>query len=141
MKGRELKFRAWDNKAKEWLMGYELPNLGGFSLFGECMLMEEWSKILSRFMMSPNKDREFSDLIVEQFSGIMSHRDQEIYEGDVISWNVKTDEVKDKRLSAVVEFVDGCFMAAGRPLMMLFNFNVISDITVDTNIHESPELV
>mgnify|MGYP001584566705 CR=1 FL=1 len=32
MKNREIKFRAWDNKKKEWLFGYELPNLGGFSL-------------------------------------------------------------------------------------------------------------
>ena len=30
-----LKFRAYDKKAKKWLLGYEYPNLGGFSLFGE----------------------------------------------------------------------------------------------------------
>ncbi len=32
---RQIKFRAWDNKDKKWLLGYEYPNLGGFSMFGE----------------------------------------------------------------------------------------------------------
>ena len=52
----DLKFRAYDNKAKEWLLGYEYPNLGGFSMFGECMLMGEWSAIVNRFILQ-QRDR------------------------------------------------------------------------------------
>ena len=55
---REFKFRAWDNKTKEWLLGYELPNLGGFSMFGEAMLFGEWSAIVNRFVLR-EEDRKF----------------------------------------------------------------------------------
>jgi hypothetical protein len=47
---RECKFRAWCAKHKRWLCGYEMPHLGGFSLFGEVMVLGEWSHILDRFI-------------------------------------------------------------------------------------------
>ena len=31
---RQFKFRAYDKVNKKWLLGYEYPNLGGFSLVG-----------------------------------------------------------------------------------------------------------
>jgi len=76
-----IKFRAWDDYAKEWLLGYDKPNLGGFSMFGECILMGEWSEIVNRFILQ-QKDRKPVDLIVEQFTGVLDHLDREIYEGD-----------------------------------------------------------
>lgn len=39
---REIRYRAWDSVNKEWLFGYNSPNLGGFSMFGEVVLMGEW---------------------------------------------------------------------------------------------------
>lgn len=139
MNSRELKFRIWDKKNKKFFE----PTFEAHKGKVEDLTITPSGELIKRTMKicSEHESMFKNQYIIEQYSTIKSHHDQEIYEGDVISWNVKTDEVRDKRLSAIVEFVDGCFMAAGRPLIMLFSFNVISDITVDTNIHESPELV
>ncbi len=64
---REIKFRAWDNCDKKWLLGYELPNLGGFSMTGEVMLFEQWSEIVNRFILQ-QRDRKEADLILMQFT-------------------------------------------------------------------------
>jgi hypothetical protein len=53
---RECKFRAWCAKHKRWLCGYEMPHLGGFSLFGEVMMLGEWSHILDRFIFQRDGD-------------------------------------------------------------------------------------
>ncbi len=97
---RHFKFRAWDDKAKAWLCGYEYKNLGGFSLFGEVMLMGEWSGILSRFIVS-QADRSWKDLIVTQATGVVDTQDEDIYEGDI----VRTDDGKLWEVSRDV----GCF--------------------------------
>ena len=34
---RDIKFRAWDSKKKEWLHSYK--KMGGFSLFGETIVI------------------------------------------------------------------------------------------------------
>ena len=44
---REIKFRAWDKRNKEWLLGYEYSSLGGFSLTGECVLFGEFGDLFN----------------------------------------------------------------------------------------------
>jgi uncharacterized phage protein (TIGR01671 family) len=139
---RIFKFRAWDNKEKKWLLGYDYPNLGGFSMFGECMLFEEWSSILNRFHLQ-REDRSPSDLKLMQFSGILDKNQKPIYEGDIVN--------DGDNGNGIVVFQSGCFfMNYGADVTMEFLGLKLDEfkrlqakriVEVVGNIYDNPQLI
>ena len=130
---RQIKFRAYDKKEKKWLLGYDVGNLGGFSLFGECMLMDEWSAILNEYLFDRN-GHTAEDLVVMQFTGLLDKNGKEIYEGDIVK--AQFDSEPNGEVKWYQEYccfgIDG-FMQITE--LQAKNFEVIG------NIYESPELL
>ena len=129
---RQIKFRVWDKAEKKWLFGYEYPNLGGFSLFGEVTLMGELSTISLDKMA---KD----EYAVMQHTGLKDKNGKEIYEGDILKliyYGGGTDHLEVRYNENNARF-------------LLFNkddpdgwgWDYRGDVEVIGNIHENSDLL
>jgi len=115
------KFRAWDNKENCWYKN-EL-SFYGFAIFGECTML-----------YTPPVDY-LQHLVITQYTGLKDCNGKEIYEGDVIKYNVSLDgKIKDK---GVVKYLTNKAMFGLSPN----GLHELSGVEIIGNIYENSELL
>lgn len=121
---REIKFRGYNRKNKQWLYGFYLQNRGAhFVCPDEFATGKEWD------------DYEVEPETVGQYTGLTDENGREIYEGDIV-------KVSYSGSVFVVTFDIGCFLADGIADKYLTDLNDFSDdCEVIGNIHDNPELI
>ena len=128
---RNPKFRLYDNLNKKWLLGYEFPNLGGFSMIGETMMFGEYSKVISSFRLE-----DLQHLILEQYTEIKDKNLKEIYEGDIVRilGGEEHQGMREYDITGIVKFSHGSFCVVKDEVH--YDFGSFDSLEVIGNIHE-----
>ena len=122
---REIKFRAWDKKAKQYTNNVNVNFMCG-------AVNSESNKVI------------FQRYCFEQFTGLKDRNEKEIYEGDVVNVVNEDDELlKCIDVISRVYFCDGMFVIDENEFQIPLyeTFNREYGCQVIGNIHENPELL
>lgn len=134
---REIKFRGYNAKNKQWLYGFYLQNRGGhFICPDEFANGKSW------------EDYEVAPDTIGQFTGLYDKNEREIYEGDIVKWTnycyeSGTSHTADREIISGVKFDCGEFTLSNEPchgLRNVFDVGVWESIVIG-NIHDNPGLL
>jgi len=117
---REIKFRAWDNKAKEWLEPEHFAVMGDGEVFSYGSFDDTGG------LMNPK------ETTLVQYTGLKDKNGKEIYEGDIVQWldiDYAHNELIEYKADMCAFTLDGSFI------------NTKKELTIIGNIYENPELL
>lgn len=130
---REIKYRAWHKQEKRM---YEVIELtwdrnypGKISSMGLVPLDKNGLHCITR----PLTHVACENYVLAQFTGVRTYEDTEIYEGDIIEFQLYEP---GKRYRREVAFIEGCFMAD-----MATRLSTAMYVKVISNTWENPELL
>ena len=126
MEKRVLKFRAWDNREKEWVSV-------GFHIFGETTLFD---MIGLYCLENKGKDEDslerLNEIEVTQFTGLHDKSGKEIYEGDILEHEYESEYGPILHTDKVIYHGGAFYPICEKPET---EFKVIG------NIYQNPELL
>jgi len=123
---RQIKFRAWDKKTKEYFHISELWNSGTNP---ECFNFDGWTDNFG-------DEGRLKDIVIEQFTGLTDVNGKDIYDGDIVRCK---NEYQGTDYTGKVMFFNGgfCVWTGG------FRNYVWEDMIPEIigNVHENPKLL
>jgi len=136
---REIKFRFWDDKCKKMLLNngdcFTQTNKDIY-INGDGNIYIEFQDIRSiKYIISAQ------DFIPMQFTGLHDCEGKEIYEGDILQYTFRPDDIL-----FIVKFTQGAFEAVDREdINKNYENSLLSDenehCKIIGNIYENPELL
>ena len=128
---REYKFRCWDTENKEMLKVQELDFEDTF-----------YGGRLSIRTDKYNDYFDMEDMVLMQYTGLKDKNAKEIYEGDIVSFNLKSDNEGQLNITGYIEYQT---TFSGYRIMSLkgsfaLDYN-IKDIEVIGNIYDNKSLL
>ena len=126
---REIKFRAWDKKLKEWT-NYSISNI-------DDTLIDYFNKETGFW----ESDRGGEPFVLCQYTGLKNFNGKEIYEGDIVravgfsKW-IGIAKFSDKNQAFVFERVDKNYRGN-----IVFMSQFDQGFKILGNIYENPELL
>lgn len=112
---REIKFKCWDKKNKQWLTPWP------FNLFGEFMIIQGLPL------------KRLDDLEVVQYTGLKDKNGKEIFEGDIVTFRRNGKVIYDAP-NWIIKSKDRQGIEFTHPLSVV-------PIEIIGNIYENPELL
>lgn len=130
MSSREIKFRGYSYKEGKWLYG---------NLIEKDDPQKEAPTPWVRLIHNKALDAELVTFeSVGQFSGMKDKNDNDIYEGDILKYDLPGEESDDDtEYVEAVEFNDACFNVEAAPLSAAVDWGC----EIIGNIYQNPELL
>ena len=118
---RQIKFRAWDKKTKEYFHISELWNSGTNP---ECFNFDGWTDNFG-------DEGRLKDIVIEQFTGMTDVNGNDIYEGDIV------ENERGEILRVSYSAIDASFVAGN---CYFGSIGAGKEIRIIGNVHANPEL-